>query len=159
MMYTKYMQFRVPQNITMEDRIIGSLTAIQFAILVIGGGAAFLLFTSRSLPNPLNLIVGGGMALITVVLALGKFNGQPMHRFLKYIISFVITPKTRFWHKAGTADTKLISQAHHKDTSHQRHTTKVVSKADIEQLAAVIDSRGQIGMVPEVQGSQEKKKG
>jgi PrgI family protein len=153
------MQFRVPQNITMEDRIIGSLTAIQFAILVIGGGISFLLLTSTTIPKPINYLTGGIMGLFTVFLAVGKFNGQPMHRFLKYIISFIITPKTRFWHKAGMADATLIRQAEHAQTDNQKRTTKTVRKTDIEQLAAVIDSRGKIGMVPQIHGEQPTKKG
>jgi hypothetical protein len=144
------MQYQVPQNITMEDRIAGPLTAIQFTIVVIGGLSSFYLITGNFLPSPLNIIIGGGLAFITVVMALGKFNDQPMYRFFRFIILFIITPKVRVWHKVGT-DTKLIQQSATKPDSGQQITLKKVSRKDISQLASLLDTRGNKGFVPKVQ--------
>jgi hypothetical protein len=151
------MQFRVPQNITMEDRIIGSLTAIQFGILVIGGGFSFFVITSTSIPTPLNFILGGLLALLVIVFAIGKFNDQPMYRFFRYLIAFVFTPKTRIWHKGG-ADPILVKPSSHANPAHQNHAVKNVSKHDFERLAALVDSRGQTGGVPTVPTPVEKPK-
>lgn len=144
------MQFRVPQNITMEDRIIGTLTAIQFGILVLGGGATFLAFTSTSLPKPFNLILGGVLGFLTVLMAIGKFNDQPMYRFFRYFIAFVFSPKTRVWHKGGS-DPVLIKPSSHPADNHHSHALKRVSKQDFARLATLIDSRGQEGGIPAVQ--------
>jgi hypothetical protein len=149
------MQFRVPQNITMEDRIAGPFTAIQFAILVIGGLLSFLVFTSVSIPAPLNQAAGGFMGLLTLVMSVGKFNDQPMYRFFRFIIAFVLKPKVRVWHKAGS-EPILVRPSHHKNDGQSQRQSKRLTKSDIAGLAAVVDSRGQYGVVPS-QSHQEKK--
>lgn len=154
--YTKRMQFRVPQNITMEDRIAGPLTAIQFGIVVIGGLASFLIFTSTSLPSPLNQALGAGFALFTLLLAVGKFNDQPMYRFIRYIILFIISPKTRVWRKTGTAEPTLVSPSKHEETQAARTPARKLTKSDIAGLAAVVDSRGQYGVLPPEQKQENK---
>lgn len=151
MLYTSRMQFRVPQNITMEDRIVGSLTIIQFAILIIGGGIAFFALTSPLLVKlaPLNIILGGFFALLTGIMALLPFNGQPMYRFFRFIIAFALAPKTRVWHKTGK-EVHLIRQSNHRVTAAKTTRAKQVSKEDIARLSLVLDSRGQAGMVPKL---------
>lgn len=153
--YNNLMQFRVPQNIAMEDRIAGPLTAIQFGILVVGGLLSFLVFTSTSIPAPINKLIGGLFGLLTVTLAVGKFNDQPMYRFFRFVIAFIISPKTRVWKKAG-AEHQLIKQSVHRDTGPVHGQARKVSRDQIASLAAVLDSRGQYGMVPQ-QETQEKK--
>lgn len=141
------MQFRVPQNIAMEDRIAGPLTAIQFSILVVGGMVSFLVFTSLTIPNPLNKAFGALLGLITFTLAVGKFNDQPMYRFFRFIIAFVTRPRTRVWHKGG-AEVQLIKPNQHKQDDGPRVSARQLSKAELASLANVLDSRGQQGMLP-----------
>lgn len=141
------MQFRVPQNIAMEDRIAGPLTAIQFGILVVGGLLSFLVFTSTSIPSPINKVVGGTLGLLTLTLSIGKFNDQPMYRFFRFVIAFIATPKIRIWHKSG-AEHQLIKQSVHHNTGPTHGTARKMSKEQLASLAAVLDSRGQYGMVP-----------
>lgn len=149
------MQFRVPQNIAMEDRIAGPLSGIQFAILVIGGMLSFLVFTSTSLPSPINQLIGGVMGLVTVLMSVGKFNDQPMYRFFRFIIAFVISPKTRVWQKKNGAEPTLIKQTAQKSNATARPVAKKVTKDQLAALAAVLDSRGQQGIVPK---PEEKKR-
>jgi hypothetical protein len=152
------MQFQVPQNITMEDRIVGPLTIIQFVIVVVGGGMAFFLFNLTSLPNIVSRGGAGVIALITAIIAIGKFNDQPMYRFFKYIIAYVVTPKTRVWHKNG-GEVQLISRSEHKDDGSKLHAPKRVSQADIARLATVLDSRGAQGSIPSDVPPANKPKG
>lgn len=147
--YTSHMQFQVPQNIAMEDRIVGPLTVIQFVIVVVGGGIAFFIFNQTSLPPVLTRSVAGTIALLTAIIAIGKFNDQPMYRFFKYIIAFVVTPKTRVWHKNG-GEVNLIKPSEAKDEGSHLHAPKRVSREDIARLANVLDSRGKEGSLPRI---------
>ena len=144
------MQFQVPQNITMEDHIIGSLTAIQFAIVVLGGLGSFMLFTSVSLPSPLNQVAGGGLAVVTVVMALGKFNDQPLYRFFRHFVAYLTSPKVRVWHKKGGTEISLVRPNPSTASQQVVHTVKRVTKQDIARLAAVLDSRGTVGAAPKI---------
>jgi hypothetical protein len=150
------MQFQVPQNIMMEDRIVGPLTIIQFLIVVIGGGIAFFVLNQTSLPTIISRGGAGGIALLTVILAIGKFNDQPMYRFFKYILAYIFAPKTRVWHKNG-GEVMLIKQSEHRKDESHLHAPKRVSSEDIAQLATVLDSRGRVGSTPRV--GQPGKKG
>jgi PrgI family protein len=135
------MQFHVPQNIAMEDRIVGPLTVIQFSILVVGGLGSFMLFSSQSIPTyigqPLGLLGG----LITVTLSFGKFNDQPMYRFSKFIIAYMVNPKVRVWHKKGH-DQVLIKRVDHSHDNEPKLHGKRVSKEEIARIANALDNRG-----------------
>lgn len=149
------MQFQVPQNITMEDRIVGPLSMIQFILLVVGGFIAFFVFTAEFLPTWIARGAGGLIALTTVVLVMGKFNDQPLYRFFRYIIAFVVTPKTRIWRKAG-GEHNLIRPNAPTAKAEQRAVARRVSKEDIYRLATLVDSRGQIGTLPPVVQPEKK---
>lgn len=143
------MQFQVPQNIMMEDRIVGPLTIIQFLIVVVGGGIAFFIFNQTALPPAISKGGAGFIALLTAVMAIGKFNDQPMYRFFKYILAFIFAPKTRVWHKSG-GEVMLIKQSQRQKDDSQLHVPKRVSAEDIARLATVLDSRGRVGSAPRV---------
>jgi hypothetical protein len=70
-----------------------------------------------------------------------------MYRFFRFIIAFIVAPKTRIWRKTG-AEHQLVKQSAHRDTGPTRGQARKVSKDQIASLAAVLDSRGQYGMVP-----------
>ncbi|MEI6478484.1 MAG: PrgI family protein [bacterium] len=148
------MQFRVPQNIAMEDRIVGPLSPIQFGIVVIGGGISFFVYSSHSIPSPLNVFFGIMLGLFTIVMAVGKFNGFPMYHFIRFLIAFLIKPKVRIWHKEG-AEVKLIKADTIKPEENHHHATKNISKADIARLAEVLDSHGKRGLVPQIKKPDE----
>ena len=138
------MQFKVPQNISMEDKIAGPLTMIQFIIAVVGGGVSYLEFIILAPFKPFNLFVSGIFALVTIILALGYFNGQPMYKFFRFFILFIVTPKTRVWHKGG-GQVQLVRATPKVSSKQEKSVTKHVSKDDIAHLAAVLDSRGSVG--------------
>ena len=140
------MQFKVPQNIMMEDHIIGSLTMFQFILALIGGGIAFLFLNIRAIA-PVNYVLAIVTGIFSFIIVVGRFNDPPMYRFFRYIVLFIITPRTRIWHKGGTTP-NLVRPAPPKADKNQRHGTKNVSRADIARLAAVIDSRGTVGGQP-----------
>ena len=149
------MQFQVPQNITMEDRIIGPLTAIQFGIVVLGGGASFFVFQSRGIPSPLNAVIGLFLALLTVIMAIGKFNDQPLYRFTRFIVAFIFSPKVRVWHKGGGEEKVLVLPNPHNQNKQATRVVKNFSKHDIARLATVLDSRGTVGVAPKVTTTTE----
>jgi len=143
------MQFQVPQNIAMEDRIVGPLTLIQFIIVLVGGGISFLFINLTSAPPLLSRGFAILFAVITLIVAMGKFNDQPMYRFFRFILAFILTPKTRVWHKGGS-EIQLIKPSQHAISNQSLHVAKKVSKNDLARLAVVLDSRGRSGVLPQI---------
>ncbi len=147
------MQFKVPQNVLIEDKIYYSLNAVQFTILVIGGLASFFVFTAPELPPVISRTIGGLMGFFTFVIAVTSFNGQPTYRFFRHVIAFIVNPRQRVWRKSG-AEPELISQRVVVEKQRQA-PTRTVSRTEIAALAAVLDSRGTQGAVPNL--PQEEK--
>lgn len=101
------MQFKVPQNIDMQDRILGPLTLFQLLYLLIGFLVTYSLFRSGSILG--FIFIGIPVAVLTLALAFIKINDQPFHRFLLSMILFVFRPKLRLWHKGGTSPKVTVS--------------------------------------------------
>jgi hypothetical protein len=83
-MYNIYMQFKVPQFIDIEDKVVGPLTIKQFAYLAGGAGFAYLSF--RLLPGILALVISPVFAAFGLLLAFFKYNEKP---FINLVYSFV----------------------------------------------------------------------
>ena len=141
------MQFKVPQNISMEDRIAGPLTMIQFIILVLGAGVAWLEYNILSVFGSISSFIAVFIFCVAAFLAVGQFNGQPMYKFFRYMLMFALTPRTRVWHKVG-GPVNLIRPTVEVVKTVTAHDRKQFSKDDIARLAAVLDTRGGAGLPP-----------
>ncbi|HLG25523.1 MAG TPA: PrgI family protein [Candidatus Gracilibacteria bacterium] len=118
------MQFKVPQNVQREDRIVGPLTLKQLIICGVGGGVAYAIYVSLGkaylwitwLP-PVAIVT-----IITVAFAFIKPLDLSFAKWLSCWIEFALLPRKRFWIKASgeviapmmaatTGKTKIEKQA------------------------------------------------
>lgn len=143
------MQYKVPQNITMEDKIVGPLTAIQFGIVIVGGGIAFSIFSSTAIPDPLNKVLAVFVGLFTVIVSVGKFNDQPIYRFMRFFIAYILTPKIRVWHKGGQGVT-LVKPTEKKASDTEHKVIKTVRRSELGKLAELVDTGGVSGYAPKI---------
>ena len=61
------MRYKVPQNIDMQDRILGPLTMVQFIYAVVGGGFCYAIYMSP-IPKPYSFILIVPVALLVLAL-------------------------------------------------------------------------------------------
>jgi hypothetical protein len=90
------MQFRVPQFIDMEDKIVGPLTLKQFAYILGAGGFSFLLWTFipiKILAVILILPIGG----LFLALAFIKVNNRPFVEVLESAFNYYAGSKVYTW--------------------------------------------------------------
>lgn len=93
------MQYKVPQDVQREDKIIGPLTLKQMIICGVGGGVAYAIYVSLAkayymeiwLP-PVVIIVA-----ITSAFAFLKVHSLPFYVFLMNFIEYHLLPKKRVW--------------------------------------------------------------
>lgn len=93
------MQYKIPRYIDYQGKIFGPASFKQFLFLLAGMiiiGILWLIVDSLFFFLLLALLVGG----ITIALAFGKINGQPLVIMIgRYILFTVSGSKTYFWEK------------------------------------------------------------
>ena len=91
------MQFKVPQFIEIEDKIVGPLTLKQFFYLA--GGAVFLGILWLFLKLSVFIIVAIPVSVFCLLLAFYKINGRPFISFLNSMLKYFTKPKLYLWKK------------------------------------------------------------
>jgi len=142
-------QFKVPQNIDMADRIVGPLTLIQFLYLLVGGIVDYVLLnTVAPVSSTLFIAIAGPIALFSLAMAVLKIQDQQFPKFVAAFFQYLSKPKSRIWHKEG-GDTNLVitPDVHEKKTAISR---KVIKKSELEKLAQALDTGGKVaqGVTP-----------
>lgn len=98
------MQFKVPQFIDIEDKVIGPLTFRQFAYLA--GGAGFAYLSIRLLPGFIALVVTPACIAFALALAFMKYNDKPFIHVLQAFISFYTKSRLYLWHRSENTEKK-----------------------------------------------------
>ena len=93
------MQFKVPQNIDMEDKIIGPLTLTQFFYLLFGGVIIYTLFGKLAITGYpfLFWILAIPIGSFSFAMAFVKIQDRPFPSFFFAMIKFITTPRARSW--------------------------------------------------------------
>ncbi|MFI7680068.1 PrgI family protein [Actinophytocola sp. NPDC049390] len=88
---------RIPADVDMHDRVLGSLTARQLAILAAAGAVLYLIWaaTRAFIPIPVFLAFAVPVAAVSAMLALGKRDGVPMDKLLVAAIRQRLAPRYR----------------------------------------------------------------
>lgn len=134
-------QYKVPQDVEAEDKLIGPFSFRQFIYLIIvalSGALAWGLFQLF----PLLVIIPLPIILFFGALALPLRKDQPMEVYLAAMVSYYLKPRRRFWDPDGVES--LIEITIPKVVEVRR--TKDLSQSDAQQrfgyLAEIVDSNG-----------------
>ncbi len=136
------MQYKVPQNIDLEDKIVGPFTMKQFLYLMVGG---FILYgwwnysNQFSSPPPMVIfaIVGLPVGLLCLCLAMVKVNDRPFEYFLLNIFKFMISPKSRKW--TGGYTPEAVIRANPAEAQQKKEVAK--TEADLDSLAKSLEKQ------------------
>lgn len=133
------MRYKVPQNIDMEDRIVGPLTMMQFVTVMVGGMivyVSYLLFTPTTF-----WFAAIPVGMVTLAFAFLKVNDQSFPKFTAAALLFLVRPKNRIWQKTDNADTLTI--VHKPITQAARiGAESMTQKSQLESLSTVLDTGG-----------------
>jgi len=134
------MQFPTPQNIDLEDKIVGPLTLIQFLYVLAGGVIDYLLFLSLGSGSFFFWLIGVPVALIALALAFLKIQDQPLSYFIKAGLIYLSRPKIRLWQRQGLSIP--ILQAPQEKVIAPPTPKRKIEKSELEKLAYTLDTRG-----------------
>jgi len=120
------MYYKVPQKITLEDRVIGPLTFRQFLYLLGGILPSFII--AKILEKfGLNIFLGALFTfpiwLPAVLLAFGKFQEQSLDQVATAFIQFACIPKKLIWHSQSRKSRVKILAKKKKKTEYARPRT------------------------------------
>lgn len=135
------MQFKVPQKIDIEDKILGPLTMVQFVYAVLGAGGGYIIL--NSIGGFVGWLLAMPVFIFTFCIVFVKINGRSFGSFLKNLIAYMANPKTRLWHKSENNVRVEIYQPK-VEAAADPYANKYYSKAEIDKLANIIDKRGRI---------------
>ncbi len=91
------MQFKVPQFIDIEDKIIGPLTLKQFLYLLAGIGIIAISWFYFKLG--LFIVISVPIAVLSLALAFYKVNGRPLISVFGSLIKYLSKPRLYIWKK------------------------------------------------------------
>lgn len=135
-------QYKVPQDVEADDKLIGPFSFRQFVYLLIAGGLIALAVGLFQL-FPLLAIIPVPFVLFFLVLALPLKKDQPMETYLAAVVSYYLKPRTRKW-TPGQRDTtilitapKIVEETRKRDLSSEEATHRLSFLADI------MDTEGQ----------------
>ena len=146
-MNLNFVQYKIPQNVGIEDKIVGPLTLKQLIILAVGVGLSYVLFSILSRFYELNIleyIIISIPALLAAAFALVKINDVPLIKFLLMFLEFSIKPKKRLWDHRGIALTVSpeLTGGKKEEAPKEDLLSKKAKKASIRELTQVLDSGG-----------------
>lgn len=136
------MQFKVPQNIDMQDKIVGPLTMTQFLYVLVGGMIDYVLLQTISTRYPaIFFAIALPIAGFSLAMAFLKINEIPFPRFVQAAIIFVLSPKQRVWQKSVDMSSAVRIEPLKKKFV-PKMIRKQIEKSEIEKMAAVLDTAG-----------------
>ncbi|HEY8108911.1 MAG TPA: PrgI family protein [Patescibacteria group bacterium] len=135
--------YKIPQNVELEDKIIGPFTLKQFLYLLAGGLVTFVSFNTVYTVSQAAFFVTAFFTwtFVTAFVFIKPYD-QPFLKFITSFVSFSTRPSRRAWKRLPTlAEIKLEDrQAPPKVVRDEPSDDEVRSK--LAKLAHVIDARG-----------------
>lgn len=139
-------QFRVPQNIDVEAKILGPLTVRQFVTMLAGGLLMFVFYKVADFTLFVFLAVLD--VIIVGLLTFYRVNGNPFHFFLLSLIQTIKKPSLRVWQKeVNVAEIKADLAAMKQGVVKEEIVVKPkIGHRSLAQLALLADTGGMYRM-------------
>lgn len=129
-------QYKVPQDVEADDKLIGPFSFRQFVYLLIAAGLIALAVGLFQI-FPLLAIIPVPFVLLFLVLALPLKKDQPMETYLAAIVSYYLKPRKRVWIPGQKESTifitapKIVEEVRTRDLSQEEATHRLSFLADI----------------------------
>lgn len=134
-------QYKVPQDVEAEDKLIAWLSFRQFIYLGIAVGAAAMAFFLAQVSIVLIIIPLPVIALFGT-LALPIRKDQPLETYLLAVARFYLKPKVRRWDPDGTISYVEITAPKLLEPKLAKEYSGEAAKERLDYLARIMDSRG-----------------
>lgn len=134
-------QYKVPQDVEADDKLLGPFNFRQFVYLLIAGGLIALAVGLFQL-FPLLAIIPLPFVLFFLALALPLKKDQPMETYLAAIVSFYLKPRNRIWLPGQRESAVLITAPKVVKEERTRDITSDEATHRLSFLANIVDTGG-----------------
>lgn len=142
-------QYKVPQNVEAEDKILGPLTLKQFIFVIIGLGWGFFTLTIfRGVPV-LFVLVGIPPAILFLLLGLYQPQDQPFESRFLAMVSYFGKPRQRLWQKDPIFEVFKVEPTPPKPEMATKDISEM--RGQLEKLVRIVDTRGAQTKSPSLQ--------
>lgn len=134
-------QYKVPQDIEADDKLLGPFSFRQFVYLFIAVGLCFVAFLLFNV-FPLLVIIPIPFIIFLAILALPLKKDQPMETYVSAIVDFYMKPQKRIW-MPGQVDTAItITAPKQTEVSRTKDLSQEEAGRRLSFLANIVDTEG-----------------
>ncbi len=139
------MQFKIPQDVQREDKIVGPLTLRQLIICGVGFSIGYAVFTilGRDYHWITPAIFTAPIAVVTIVFAFMQPLNMNFEKYILYALEFyIILPRKRYWLK-GTGDPSRLEYvpAKKKEKGKKEVKSEPTKQKNIDDLTNILDNK------------------
>ncbi|MBQ8985557.1 PrgI family protein [Candidatus Saccharibacteria bacterium] len=134
-------QYKVPQDVEADDKLLGPFSFRQFVYLLIAAGLAAMAVGLFQL-FPLLAIIPVPFVFFFLALALPLKKDQPMETYLAAIVSYHLKPRARWWMPGQRENTILITAPKKVDENRTRDISGEEATHRLSFLADIVDTGG-----------------
>jgi len=142
------LQYKIPQDVQLEDKIIGPITMKQLGICAIGGTIDYGLYMSLSKTYywEVWILPVAFIALLTIAIAFIKIINLTFTKFVLLLVEYNVKPKKRFWVKGEGIIYPSLIQPTNKDKEKIENKINKKIKKDktnldsINKISKILDS-------------------
>lgn len=138
------MQYKVPQNVDIADKVIGGLTLRQFMFLMITGGAVLVSYLFFKGIPVVFFALATILILFGVALAFLKINERPFEVFLVSIGKSLLSPPKRYWEKDVSEKQEPAPVITNKKQTPLHKESVENIRSNLQNIAFIVDSGGQV---------------
>lgn len=134
-------QYKVPQDVEAEDRLLGPFTFRQFIYLIITAASIAACWGFLQI-FPLLALIPLPLVIFFAILALPIKKDQPMETYLAAIVNFYLKPRKRLWTPGQKESSILITAPKVVEKPRTRDITEEEASHRLSFLAELVDTEG-----------------
>lgn len=143
------MQYKIPQDVQIEDKIVGPLTMKQLGICAAGGTITYFFYTTlaKNYYWEVWILPVGFTALLTLSVAFITIGNVSFTRFILLLVEHGLKPRKRLWKKGNGVIYESIF--HPKDKNKVKTDNNIDKKVrnsktsldEIDQISKILNSQ------------------
>lgn len=134
---------KIPQNVYVEDRIIGPVTLRQIFLTLAGGGVSYAIYGAVKKTGNLTLVTAAASwapLVIMVAFAFLKINGISLFRFMLLMAEKSQKPAIRYWQPREGISMSPSSFVPRQIKKHAKGDLAGEEYGEISALSSVLDT-------------------